>query len=213
MIRILHVSASPRETSSRSRMAADMVLARLREAHPDQSIVERDLAARPLPHPDVSFVEATTLPPEAHTEWHAHSLALSETLIRELELADLLLISTPMHNFTVPSALKAWVDHVVRPYRTFQLSPEGKIGLLRARPVLVISACGGGFLDDIPGETCRKTGQQRDFLSSYLRYVLAIIGLTQVRVLRLEHQNAPGAGDITDEINSWADQVLDQLEL
>ncbi|MCU5782886.1 (acyl-carrier protein) phosphodiesterase [Alcanivorax balearicus MACL04] len=213
MIRILHVSASTREASSRSRIAADMVLARLRESHPDQSIVERDLAARPLPHPDVGFVEATALPPKAHTEQHAHSLALSENLIRELELSDLLLISTPMHNFTVPSVLKAWVDHVVRPYRTFQLSPEGKIGLLRPRPVLVISACGGGFMDDMPGETPRTTGKQKDFLTSYLRYVLAVIGLTQVQILRLEHQNAPGAGDITDEINNWADQVLDQLEL
>src|SRR5690606_5076369 len=145
MIRILHVSASTREASSRSRMAADMVLARLRESHPSLDIVERDLAARPLPHPDVGFAAATALPPKARTEQHAHSLALSENLIRELELSDLLLISTPMHNFTVPSVLKAWVDHVVRPYRTFQLSPEGKIGLLRPRPVLVISACGGGF--------------------------------------------------------------------
>ena len=61
------------------------------------------------------------------------SLADSEILIRELESADCLVIGTPMHNYTVPSALKAWIDHVVRANRTFTHIPTGKLGVLADR--------------------------------------------------------------------------------
>jgi FMN-dependent NADH-azoreductase len=86
-----------------------------------------------------------------------------------------------MHNFTVPSALKAWLDLVVRPGRTFRLTPRGKVGLLKNRPVLVVIACGGRFGEDPRAQT--------DFLSPYLRYVFGVIGLSSVEVLRLDELN------------------------
>jgi FMN-dependent NADH-azoreductase len=74
-----------------------------------------------------------------------------------------------MHNLTVPSVLKAWIDHVVRVRRTFNVSPAGKIGLLRDRPVFVAIASGGRF----SGERAR----QPDFLTPYLQAVLGTVGL------------------------------------
>jgi FMN-dependent NADH-azoreductase len=94
---------------------------------------------------------------------------VSEELIQELESADVLVIGTPMHNFTVPSVLKAWIDHVVRVRRTFNVTPNGKVGLLRDRPVFVAISSGGRF----SGERAR----QPDFLTPYLKAVLGIIGL------------------------------------
>ncbi len=52
--------------------------------------------------------------------------------------SDALLISTPMHNFTVPAALKLWIDFVLRVGRTFKSTAEGKFGLLADRPALVL---------------------------------------------------------------------------
>ena len=60
-------------------------------------------------------------------------MSRSEELIQELESSDIVVIGTPMHNFTVPSALKAWIDHIVRVRRTFKVTTEGKVGLA-ARP-------------------------------------------------------------------------------
>ena len=90
----------------------------------------------------------------------------------------MVVIDTPMHNFTVPSVLKAWIDYIVRNGRTFGVTPAGKVGFVADRPVLVIAACGGRFGD--------AQGAQADFLSDYLRYVLGSIGLKSVEVLRLE---------------------------
>lgn len=121
------------------------------------------------------------------------SLMLSERLITELEEAHLVLVSTPMHNLTVPSTLKAWLDHVVRPNRTFCSSASGKVGLLKDRPVLIMITCGGRFGEDSAAQT--------DFLTPYLRCVFGMIGLSSVEVLRLDElHRGPGKVEHCREI-------------
>jgi FMN-dependent NADH-azoreductase len=142
MTTLLHVAVSPRAEASHSRRAAQLVLDRLRAASPGLRVIERDLAAAPLPHPDAPFVEASLMPDANRTGTHRATLALSEALIAELEAADAVLISTPVHNFTAPSVLKAWIDMVVRPERTFGRTPSGKVGMLPDRAVLVVAASG-----------------------------------------------------------------------
>lgn len=178
MTTLLHVAVSPREGQSHSRRAAQLVLAQLAEATTGLHVIERDLASTPLPHPDAGFVEASLMPDANRTEAHRAELALSETLIAELEAADSVLISTPVHNYTVPSALKAWIDLVVRPERTFRRTPTGKVGMLADRSVLVVSASGGNF-DGAHAQT--------DFLMPYLRYVFATVGIRQVDGIRLQN--------------------------
>ncbi len=175
---LLHISVSTRAGASYSRRAGERLLTQLMLRHGPFDVIERDLAAEPLPHIDGAVAEASLTPEAARSPAQHALLALSETLVCELESADLVLISTPMHNFTVPSALKAWIDHVVRPNRTFRSTPAGKVGLLRDRPVLVVVSCGGPFHDG--------PGSQRDFLTPYLQYVLGSVGITQVEVLRMD---------------------------
>ncbi|SOY68603.1 (Acyl-carrier protein) phosphodiesterase [Cupriavidus taiwanensis] len=178
MTSLLHLSASSRGDASNSRRGAARLLGQIGTG--SLRVIERDLASQPLPHPDRATVEASLMPPEQRGPAEHAALALSETLIAELESADAVLISTPMHNFTVPSALKAWIDLVVRPNRTFLNTPAGKVGMLANRPVLAVVSCGGSFRDS-PGS--------QDFLSPYLKYVFAAIGITQVEVMRMERMN------------------------
>jgi FMN-dependent NADH-azoreductase len=180
MLTLLHILASPRGDSSDSRRIGETLISHLKNVA-DIVVITRDLARQPLPHPDRNFVEASLMTESERGDRQKDALALSETLIAELEIADLVVIDTPMHNFTVPSALKAWVDHVVRARRTFRGTPEGKIGLLRDRPVFLVVACGGSF--------SAGGAAQTDFLTPYLRYVLATIGLRDLSVLRLESLN------------------------
>jgi FMN-dependent NADH-azoreductase len=173
MTTILQILVSPRPTAF-SRMIGREVVARLHLLHPDGEIVDRDLAADPPPHPNLSLYEAILSPVDKDDP----RFALSEVLIGELEAADWVVIGTPMNNYTVPSTLKAWIDHIVRIRRTFASTPEGKVGLLRDRPVVVVSAHGGFCGDTPPG--------QPDFLTPYLRAILHTIGIDQVEFIRLE---------------------------
>lgn len=177
--RILHIESSARlGEASYSRRFASALVARLRAAHPGAAVLLRDLAAAPLPHVDAAFVEAMAVPEAERTPAQHAAMALSEALVTELEAADIVVIGAPMYNYSVPSALKAWVDHVVRARRTFRHTPEGPVGLLRDRPVHVVTASGGLY-----GE---GSGTAVDFLSPYLRTVLGKIGLKDVRILWVE---------------------------
>jgi len=87
-------------------------------------------------------------------------------------------IATPMHNFTVPAALKAWIDHIVRVRRTFDVTAQGKVGALHDRPVFVAVSSGGRF----SGERTH----QPDFLTPYLKAILGTIGLHDLTFFSVE---------------------------
>jgi FMN-dependent NADH-azoreductase len=173
MTTILQILASPRDGSISRRVARD-VAGRIAERCSAAEVVTRDLAAEPPPHPDRDFYDAILSP----TPDDDPRFALSERLIAELEAADIVVIGTPMNNFTVPSTLKAWIDHIVRIRRTFRSTPEGKRGLLRDRPLIVVSAHGGYCGDEPPG--------QPDFLTPYLRAIFTTIGIRNLEFIRLE---------------------------
>ncbi|MYM69337.1 flavodoxin family protein [Pseudoduganella sp. FT55W] len=170
MKKILHISASARGEESVSYGLSLKAIAQLREQHPDARVVLRDLCAEPLPHVDSLY--SNTLARYQGGAAHAvgrSSLAWSDLLIEELKAADALVIATPMHNFTVPSSLKAWLDHVVRIGVTFNSTSEGKIGTLPDRPVYIAISRGG------------PRDRQPDFLEPYLRAILPTIGLKDLR--------------------------------
>ena len=180
MTRVLHVAASARGAASISRRVAGALIAALSHGDPTLSLVERDLAAEPPPHPDATFAAATLMVEAERGDAERRALERSEGLIAELEASDIVVVSTPMHNFAAPSALKAWIDFVVRPGRTFRVTPTGKVGLLIDRPIFAIVACGGRFDDGGPGLP------QVDHLGPYPRTVFATVGLTDFELLRLE---------------------------
>jgi FMN-dependent NADH-azoreductase len=175
-MKLLHISCSPRGHESESYALAQKIIAPLLEASSSPRLVERMLGRDPIPHIGGSYAVAHKLPSEGLVNNAA--IACSELLIRELESADALVISTPMHNLTVPSVLKAWIDNVVRAGRTFNVTPGGKIGTLRDRPTFIAVASGGKF----SGERAR----QPDFLTPYLETVLATIGLHDLAFFSVE---------------------------
>jgi FMN-dependent NADH-azoreductase len=178
MTNLLHISVSTRGEGSFSRKIGTQLIDAMKKREPEFAIVRRDLAATPPPHPDQEFVTANLMRDAERGPAERQVLTHSELLIAELEAADTVVIDTPMHNFTVPSALKAWIDYVVRKDRTFRSTPNGKVGLLKDRPVYVVIACGGAFPPDPSGQT--------DFLTPYLKYLFSTIGIVSVEILRLE---------------------------
>lgn len=175
---ILHIDCSPRDTSY-SRQLSAQILARLRAIAPGASVTRRDLGRNPLPHTQADYAMALATPQGLASDQAGAATGLSEQLIREVEAADVLVIGTPMNNFTLPSVLKAWVDQVLRMGRSIGAAPTGeKIGLLQDKPVYIGIASGGVF-----------TGQhakQPDFLTPYLKAALGCIGLTSLHFLPLQ---------------------------
>ncbi|KTC24727.1 FMN-dependent NADH-azoreductase [Pseudomonas putida] len=174
MNNVLLLNASPQGAVSHANQLALELVATLRRRHPGLQLIERDLGASPLPPLDTDYARALT----TRTPFDAPTFAVSEALIQELERSDVLLIATPMHNFMLPAALKLWIDYVLRIHRTFSAGPQGKVGLLRDRPVYVLVGSGGIH----QGEAAR----QPDFLTPYLRHVLNTLGLFDLHFTYLQ---------------------------
>lgn len=173
MTRILHVAASPKGEAAHSWRVAEALLARL-----DGEVTARRLDLVPPSPPTAAFAADMIAAQTAEAAASRPSLAISEELIGELEATDVLVISTPMHNFTLPAALKAWIDQIVRFGRTFRSTPDGKIGLLADRPTYIVIAAGGHI--DPPA------ARQPDFLRPYLTAILDCIGIRDVRFIAAE---------------------------
>ena len=117
--------------------------------------------------------------PEYHTEKHKKALALSNELVSEVLEAEEIILATPMYNFSVPAALKAWIDHVVRAGKTFRYKADGTPeGLLAGtgKKVLVIVASGGSYPEGSPMAAL-------NYEIPYLRFILAYMGLTDVHII------------------------------
>lgn len=170
MKQILIVEASPRQDDSVSRKITRKLEERLRAAYPQARFVHRDLSQTPLPHLDAAALSAMSAKDGAAT--------LSDRLVGELLDSDAVVISTPMWNFGLPSALKAWIDHVVRAGKTFSYSEKGPVGLAAGKKAFVVASSGGVY----------SSGpmQAFDFVLPYLERVLNFIGIQDVQAIRVE---------------------------
>jgi len=168
MTRILHLDTPVRGTASASRAASAAIVARLRRENPGATVVTRDLAEG-VPGLTRAWTEANFTPAEDRTAAQRDALALSESLIREIEQADVLVIGLALYNFGVPAGLKTWIDQVSRARRTFRYTADGPEGLLTGKRAIVAYASGGTPL-----------GGAKDFATPWLAHVLGFIGIEDV---------------------------------
>ena len=192
MTTILRIDASARpgpahaagEQASFSRTLADAVQQGLIGHHGAQVATMRDLATDPLPAIADATIKGFYTPAEAMDDRLRAATALSDSLIAELEAADILLISTPMYNFAVPAALKAWIDQIMRINRTFAYENGEFSGLLKGKRAYVAYSYGaGGYGDGGPL-------QSFDFMRPYLTMILNFIGIEDVTSFAVEATTA-----------------------
>ena len=143
---------------------------KLLEAEPAIRLIRRDLGASAPAPVTGGEAEAFFTPPPDRTGEQVRALVDSDTLTEELLQADTVVLGTPMYNFTVPASLKAWIDYVVRPGKTFRRVANGELeGLCTGKKVYVCTASSG-----------KSRGTGMDHLRPYLDTIFAFIGITDV---------------------------------
>ena len=135
---LLVIESSPRGDHSVSRKLTAEFVTDWKAAHPGGTVVNRDLMKTPLTFVDVPWITGAYTPPEQHSPEVKQALAASDKLIAELKAADHIVIGTSMYNFSIPAALKAYIDQIVRIGVTFSASYEG---LVKGKKLTVLQ-CG-----------------------------------------------------------------------
>ncbi|MGO4853782.1 FMN-dependent NADH-azoreductase [Phaeovulum sp. W22_SRMD_FR3] len=175
MTKILRIDSSIKGPASVTRKVADKIIAKLLADNPSSVVTERDVANGGVPLIDGTWIGAAYTPKDARSADQAATLALSDELIAEIKAADVLVIGMPVYNFGITGPLKAWIDQIARVGETFQYTEAGPQGLVQGKRAIVAYASGG-----VP------FGSGYDIASTYLRQVLAFIGVTDVAFVAAE---------------------------
>jgi len=180
---ILHLISSPRQESSFSIKLGRAIVAQLQDKYPDSVVNEVNLIQENFPHLDAAHLQSFYTPKESLTAADLEAIRYSDHAINQLFEADFIVIGAPLYNFSIHSALKAWIDHIARAGLTFRYSEHGPEGLVKDKKVYIAMSAGGVYSEG--------PYQPYDFVVPYLKAVLGFMGMTDLTVYRAEGVNIP----------------------
>jgi FMN-dependent NADH-azoreductase len=179
-MQILHLDSSVLGDASASRRLSSDIVWEFQQQRPSVHVVYRDLAKDDIPHLTGAIASGFRSPGSAPVtdDGVRSEHARSEALVGEFLASDIIVIGAPMYNFSVSSQLKAWIDRVAQPGRTFRYTSDGPVGLSGGRRVVVASTRGGMY--------SAGAASSMDFQESYLRAFFSFLGINDVQFVRAE---------------------------
>jgi FMN-dependent NADH-azoreductase len=175
---ILHLDSSLAKEGSASRELTAAIVRTQRERHPQAKVIYRDLATAPLAHFGAEHMSLRGAAEPVRSAEQQRDFDEGAKALDEFLGADVIVIGAPMYNFSIPSQLKAWIDRIALPGKTFTYTAAGPTGLAKGKKVVVASSRGGRYFNT-PNEAM-------DHQESYLRAVLGFIGITDIEFVRAE---------------------------
>ena len=190
MTTILRIDASARGERSLTRRMTQLFVDEWRARRPNDQVITRDVGRHPPPFVTEAWIAACFTPPADRTADMRAALAPSDELIAEVRRADVLLIGTPMYNYGMPAALKAWFDQVIRVDETFSFDlARGDYPIepvLSGKTMVVLSSRGEfGFQ---PG----GAREALNHLDAHLRTCGRLLGVADDHLIATEYQEFKG---------------------
>jgi len=176
MSKLLVINSSPMGDNSVTRQLNAAFVEKYQDAYRNVEVIERDVSALNLPHLDGEILGAFFTASQDRNDVQAAHVKRSDDLIAEFKEADAVVIGAPMHNFGIPSTLKAYIDHIARAGETFKYSENGPVGLLADKPVYIIAARGGDYSEN--------GNPHLDFVLPYLKQVMVFIGIENITLIQ-----------------------------
>lgn len=174
MSTLLQINASLAGAGGQSSRLAQRFVADWQAKHPDGRVITRDLSSDPVPHLTAERFQAFLSQPDARTAEQRLVAEYSDSLVEELKAADTIVFAVPMYNFSVPSTLRAYFDHIARAGGTFRYTANGPEGLLKGKTAVVFITRGGIY------------AEATDTQTPYLKQFLGFIGITDVKFVFAE---------------------------
>lgn len=178
-MQLLHIDSAITGTQSVSRQLSAQTVAAWQASHPGTQVDYLDLAANAPGHFTMAAMAPRTGQTEDLSEAQKRENVLSEQLVRQFLAADVVVIGAPFYNFAIPSQLKAWIDRLAQPGRTFQYTANGPEGLAKGKTVILVLSRGGVY-------SSSDAGRAMEHQESYLQTILGFFGITDIRIVRAE---------------------------
>lgn len=179
IMKLLHIDSSVLGTNSVSRQLTAEVVAEWRKNHPNTSVEYLDLAVDAPNHFNADALGVKIGVQASPTDAQRRENDVSEQLVTQFLASDVIVVGAPLYNFSVPTQLKAWIDRLAQPGRTFKYTEKGPTGLAGGKTVIVVSTRGGVY-------STSEGGQAMEHQESFLKVVFGFFGITDVRFVRAE---------------------------
>lgn len=182
MSSILVINASPRKDRSVSRNLTEIFIDKWKQKNPVDNVVYREVGRENIPHVSEEWIAGAFKPAGLRTAEDIAALEISNKLISELKAADVIVLSTPMYNWSIPSSLKAYIDQVLRANETVLINPKNPnpyVGLLKDKKAFLLLVRGNAGYE--PGEYL----EHLNFQTRYLKTVFGIMGIEDVEEIIL----------------------------
>jgi len=206
MLKVLQLKTSILDNAEQQGVSSELsdeLLTRLRAQYGELELTQRNFSKSPVPYVDQNWLQALMTPAEKRTPQQSEKVAYSDSLIQELEQADILLVGAPMYNFAIPAMLKSWTDHVARAGVTFKYTESGAQGLLKNKRVFVLLSSGGQHEEGVS-----------DFIRPFLRTFFGFLGISAVEFIVAHGLNmgeAPRAAGLA-QARAQITQLIEQGE-
>lgn len=190
MKKVLVINASPRGDRSHSRKLTQLFIQKWQHNAPDDTIVYREVGQANIPHVTEQWIASVFTPPHKLTSAQKQTIKLSNELVAEFKSADVYVIGTPMHNWSIPSGFKAYIDHLMRFNLTWTFEsgkPDGKyVGLVNDKKMYILTSRGD------TGYNQGEHNEHMNFQTPYLRTVFGIMGIKDITEVTLENEEYGG---------------------
>ncbi len=196
-MRLLHIMAAPREQQSRTLRVSEAFVASLQARYPDMSVETLDLFKRDLPAVAGENIESKydLMYGQPIDKNHEESWKQIESQIEHFLSADLYLISSPMWNFSIPYALKYYIDAILQPGYLFKYNEQGQaIGLVTGKKMVCVTSRGSDYSEQSPYRAY-------DFQEPYLRAIFGFVGIRDIQFINAQPM------DVTLELREAALQA------
>lgn len=198
---LLHIDSSILGEQSASRQLTAAIVKHLTKAKSTTQVIHTDLAAEPVGHlSSAEFLALQGVEPQDDATKQA--VARNAQLLNDFLAAKIIVIGAPMYNFTLPTQLRAWLDRIAVPGKTFRYSENGVEGLAGSKRVIIASTRGGLYGEGTPQAFL-------DHQETYLRGFFGFLGVTDITFVQAEGL-AFGADSRTAAINA-AVAAVEQL--
>ncbi|AVS70935.1 FMN-dependent NADH-azoreductase [Paracidovorax avenae] len=178
-MQLLHIDSAITGNASVSRQLTAKTVAAWVAAHPGTEVQYLDLVAQAPGHFTMDAMAPRTGQTDGLSESQQRENAVSESLVSQFLAADVVVVGAPFYNFGIPTQLKAWIDRIAQPGRTFRYGANGPEGLAKGKTVIVVSSRGGVY-------STSDAGRALEHQESYLQTVFGFFGVTDVRFVRAE---------------------------
>jgi FMN-dependent NADH-azoreductase len=175
-MKLLHIDSSITGANSVSRKLTARIVERLKASQPGLEVSYRDLAVDPVPHHTGEIMLAKAAGAAAPD--HQPAFDAINAVLEDFMAADIVVLGAPMYNFSIPSQLKAWMDCLAVPGRTFRYSQAGVEGLAGGKRLIVASARGNIYTS--------TPFSAFDHQETYIASFFGFIGVTDIEFVRAE---------------------------